>query len=458
MSSQVSRVRRTASPPQQNRPQPLRATVPFQLRHGAASPGRPSAAPGPQKLAASPSPTPEHRTRHSRRSPELRGSPERRSPNSPVCKGDRLRSHSRNSPSGVTRRPPPVDPIAGSYLTGQWPRDREPVVCVRDKATQTPSTWSDDVGEREKGTTWRVDAWSSSEQRREIAKMRQQLQRTKQGGKHGTDREPPQSPMHRAPPPSVQQQASLGKPVGIALCGLASISKAVLPRLRGSMEALNQEIEHTLVRDACDGDTPRLGEVPDGHRAPPPNQSRCGTRSVDTQTPSALDVTLVVPTSPPASPAAGPPSTYTPLAAPEGCMSRPGPTNDSPIDNPDKEGVSSSPSLRFAAPKPWFQREPPEGCERIKVFEENPQQKAIPLWCPDKNKLYLPGSTICLDTLIRTVAVKKKKRKKKKKGKTFRLSNGVHNRILYRFWYPLSKNQNKIKMSKPMPRVLCSSL
>lgn len=68
---------------------------------------------------------------------------------------------------------------------------------------------------------------------------------------------------------------------------------------------------------------------------------------------------------------------------------------------------SSSPLPKFASsPKPnnsyMFKREPPEGCEKIKAFEEMSSRQStsasVPLFsCPDKNKVnFIPtGSAFC---------------------------------------------------------------
>lgn len=67
--------------------------------------------------------------------------------------------------------------------------------------------------------------------------------------------------------------------------------------------------------------------------------------------------------------------------------------------------MCSSPLPKFAtSPKPnnsyMFKREPPEGCEKVRVFEEmvSGKSKGFPLFsCPDKNKVnFIPrGSAFC---------------------------------------------------------------
>uniref|UniRef100_A0AAV2K8H2 Uncharacterized protein n=1 Tax=Knipowitschia caucasica TaxID=637954 RepID=A0AAV2K8H2_KNICA len=75
------------------------------------------------------------------------------------------------------------------------------------------------------------------------------------------------------------------------------------------------------------------------------------------------------------------------------------------VEPADNSG-SSSPLPKFASsPKPnnsyMFKREPPEGCEKVKAYEESSRQSAsasAPLFsCPDKNKVnFIPtGSAFC---------------------------------------------------------------
>ncbi|CAN0384871.1 unnamed protein product [Lampetra planeri] len=366
-------------------------------------------------------------------------SPERRSPASPGCKaaggaaGERQRvaraSSSSPSVGGPARRaaagggggcPAPLDAIAGAYLTGQWPRDHHhhhhphpAAPAVRDKATQTPRAWADESWDPHR----RAPLWESSEQRKEIAKLRQQLQRSKQSG---LEREAV-SPLLAGlagltgltgltappPPPTVGAQ-----PLG------------VLPRLRASVEALNQEIERVFVQEAWCHDSPR--DAPDGRRAPLPTRpcssnsgigggssgssgsgggSNTATRSVDTQTPSALDGERC--RSLPASPALLPPLPPPQLLLPLFTITTTTTSSSSSITATTSPSVPL-PLLRLrsstrggAAPRcPNTSRRPspttatrscaslPEGCERVTAFEETQQHKEIPsIFCPDKNKV-----------------------------------------------------------------------
>ncbi|XP_078260614.1 protein FAM117B-like isoform X2 [Rhinoraja longicauda] len=385
------------------RPQPMRATVPFQLKQGsptrcvggggrqqqqqtassrssptrtqqqqtttASSRGSPTrtqqlhqAATATATTSPCSSPTSlwapgadSSRVRH-RKSPEYRGSPERRSPNSPICKVERSRQYL-VSPSNSIRRTSSLDTLAAPYLTGQWPRDvhSHSAPCMRDKATQTPNAWAEEISERKKGSHKRSASWGSNDQLKEIAKLRQQLQRSKQSSRHHRDKER-QSPFH------------------------------------GNHAAINQS---------------QLQDTPDGHRAPFPIQQRSSsTRSIDTQTPSGMDRSS---TSSSRSQSVSP--TFLTIAS-EGNGESPCYTDDLLTDSREKESGTNSPLPKYASsPKPNnsynFKREPPEGCERVKAFEEtSPKQlHEIPqFFCPDKNKVnFIPksGSAFCLVSILK---------------------------------------------------------
>ncbi|PKU31146.1 protein hypothetical protein [Limosa lapponica baueri] len=90
------------------------------------------------------------------------------------------------------RRTSSLDTIVGSYLLGQWPRDTDgaPTSCMSDKATQTPVSWPDaEAGRASSGAHKRSASWGSTDHRREIAKLKQQLQRTKLNGRSGKEKE-----------------------------------------------------------------------------------------------------------------------------------------------------------------------------------------------------------------------------------------------------------------------------
>lgn len=265
---------------------------------------------------------------------------------------------------------------------------------MRDKATQTPRAWAD---ERRRGSHKRSASCGSTDQLKEIAKLRQQLQRSKRSSRHrrDKDRKSPFNGSHTI----IQSQSPMPKTILIPI----PISKSSAPRFRNSVEGLNQEIERIIIRDTPEKDEAIVPQdVPDGHRAPPPvpPQRSSSTRSIDTQTPSGGGLS----------------------GSHSNCSSRPdsiSPSyltvlNDTAGGSPyeDKELGPYSPLPKYAAsPRPnnsyTFKREPPEGCEKVKVFEETmpkPLQEIPPFLCPDRNKVnFIPnsGSAFCLVSILK---------------------------------------------------------
>ncbi|CAB1422241.1 unnamed protein product [Pleuronectes platessa] len=288
--------------------------------------------------------------------------------------------------------------LAGSHLTGPWPQDDsqdQHAPYMRDKATQTPRAWAD---ERRRGSHKRSASCGSTDQLKEIAKLRQQLQRSKRSSRHRRekDRKSPFNGSHTI----IQSQSPMPKTILIPI----PIAKSSAPRFRNSMEGLNQEIERIIIRDTPEKEETIVPQdVPDGHRAPPPvppQQRSSSTRSIDTQTPSGGGLS----------------SNHS------NCSSRPdsiSPSyltvlNDTSGGSPyeEKELGPYSPLPKYAAsPRPnnsyMFKREPPEGCEKVKVFEESMPKllQDIPTFlCPDRNKVnFIPnsGSAFCLVSILK---------------------------------------------------------
>ncbi|XP_041421127.1 glucocorticoid induced 1 L homeolog isoform X1 [Xenopus laevis] len=368
MSSNHPRVKRTSSSPTNGPPgagaaagsrllQPIRATVPFQLLH---SPSRsPSASVGSNTEPAPPSPSsctpppPLPLAQHHTSASEAVGarvrrrrstSPDRRSAGSPGGRAERSNSLQLRT-SNAIRRTSSLDTITGQYLTGHWPRDTHVHYssCMNDKSTQTPNCWGEEGAT--KRSHQRSASWSSADQLKEIAKLRQQLQRTKNSSR------------------------------------LLKEKDNQLP-VQGNHVA----VSHT-----------QPVEVPDGRRAPVPSTCRSSsTRSIDTQTPSVHERSSSCS------------SNHSPCASPscphESQEGSPCSADDLLFDR-DKDSGSSSPLPKYASsPKPnnsyMFKREPPEGCERVKVFEElstRPPVSTALFSCPDKNKVnFIPtGSAFC---------------------------------------------------------------
>ncbi|XP_064820152.1 protein FAM117B [Oncorhynchus masou masou] len=350
-----------------------------------------------------------------------------------------------SSPNGERPKPPPLAGLpsccscssirrtssldlllTGPYLTGHWPRESSHAPCqpcMRDKATQTPSAWAEEFVEKRRASHQRSASWGSTDQLKEIAKLRQQLQRSKHSSRHHRDKErkSPFNGNHAA-----LYQAPIPKTVLIPI-------KSSVSRFRNSVEGLNQEIERIIICDA--GERDDTHHVPDGRRAPPPLSQRPSSpsiisqcysssafRSINTQTPqggrgacggngsrseSVSPSFLTVPTD----------TEMTGERGGDGVGESPLPNSDELLtDCREKDLGPSSPLPKYASsPKPnnsyMFKREPPEGCERVKVFTEETQSKIpqqVPqfLTGPDRNKVnFIPnsGSAFCLVSILKPV-------------------------------------------------------
>ncbi|XP_072548516.1 glucocorticoid-induced transcript 1 protein [Salminus brasiliensis] len=272
---------------------------------------------------------------------------------------------SKPQPAGPPQQNSSMELITEQYLCGQWPRELHPAqrTCMTDKATQTPGFWSDDL----EGLTVhkRSASWSSADHREEIAKLCVQLQRSVLG-------------IHRNKEPE-SPSLSLCSQVQIKLHPASSTSmgvpKPTVCRVSSYNDSINRELESVFLSDTW---RQQERELQDGRCAPvPPHQhSDHHTQSTDAQLfsnghhsphlfPSAADL-----------PHATEPFTNRPGFG-EGC---------------DYANESSSPLPPLASsPKPnnsfIFKRVPPEGCEKIKVFEET-LSKGFPVFsCPDRNKV-----------------------------------------------------------------------
>ncbi|XP_064438913.1 protein FAM117A isoform X7 [Mirounga angustirostris] len=234
-----------------------------------------------------------------------------------------------------------------------------------------------------------------------ISKLKQQLQRTKlsRSGKE-KERGSPLQGDHavrgalRASPPSFPS----GSPV-----------LRLSPCLHRSLEGLNQELEEVFVKEQGEEELLRILDIPDGHRAPAPAQSGSCDHPLLLLEPGNLAGSPSVPlTSPQPS---GPASHEEHRGAVEELASIPSDKASSPGRPACLEDSSPSPVLAFAAsPRPnhsyVFKREPPEGCERVRVFEEAVSpgpDLAFLTSCPDKNKVHFnpTGSAFCPVSLMK---------------------------------------------------------
>ncbi|KAJ4940918.1 hypothetical protein JOQ06_027209 [Pogonophryne albipinna] len=248
--------------------------------------------------------------------------------------------------SSGMRRTMSLDAIIGPYLQGHWPKEPEGPSSPsrKDKSTQTPDSCAEHLreGSCSLGTTWT-------------------------------------------------------QPIPIPLAPLCTL----VPRLRCSVEGLNQELEGMFI---CQPAHPqhRLLEVPDGHRAPVPPQS-CSSGS---QSDPATTLLSSSPSSSPTNFSNSPPDPEdAPLDVQQGLTDGAEMCLLSPFSSQNEADLSSSPGPNKSC---CFQREPPEGCERVKVWEESssPRQPmpALLSSCPDPNKVnFTPygGSAFCPVSLLR---------------------------------------------------------
>ncbi|NXI90830.1 F117A protein, partial [Psophia crepitans] len=302
------------------------------------------------------------------------------------------------------RRTSSLDTIVGSYLLGQWPRDAEgaSASCMNDKATQTPVSWHDaEVGKASSSVHKRSASWGSTDHRREIAKLKQQLQRTKLNGRSGKEKE-------RSSP--LQGDHTVLGSLRDSPSGFLSPTPILRlsPCLHRSLEGLNQELEEVFVKGQGDEELLRILDIPDGHRAPAPAQRGSGDTSLTLEPGGSSSSGSSLSLSPsPSVPLRLSPHTPVRLAAEE-----PSAVADEVQPDPkEKEEGSPSPVLAFASsPRPnhsyMFKREPPEGCEKVRAFEEasspGPDQSFQPS-CPDKNKVHFnpTGSAFCPVSLVK---------------------------------------------------------
>ncbi|EDL15976.1 protein FAM117A isoform X4 [Mus musculus] len=246
----------------------------------------------------------------------------------------------------------------------------------------------------------RSASWGSTDHRKEITKLKQQLQRTKlsRSGKE-KERSCPVQGDHAA---LGAGRASLpSHPPGPPVLRLS-------PCLHRSLEGLNQELEEVFVKEQGEEELLRILEVPDGHRAPAPPQNSSCDHSLLLE-PGNLTSSPSVPLASPQPPSQA--SREEHQGATEELASIHGNKASSPGNPAFLEDGSPSPVLAFAAsPRPnhsyVFKREPPEGCERVRVFEEATSpgpDLAFLTSCPDKNKVHFnpTGSAFCPVSLIK---------------------------------------------------------
>ncbi|XP_048027102.1 protein FAM117A isoform X2 [Megalobrama amblycephala] len=265
------------------------------------------------------------------------------------------------------RRTLSLDAIVGPYLQGQWPKvgDKHSPSrhCREDKSTQTPQAWLAGAETTAVRFHKRSASWGNAEHLQDgsdvcasssFSKLKQQLQQ-KQRSAFPVDN---QEKLHN------QHQSS-----ATSLTRLPS-------RLRHSEERLDQELEKVFIHHSPIGNC-RLYEVPDGHRAPVPHlSSRSGFQIESSCVASQSSSSSATSCSP-----------------------------QRLLDLDTVEEVNSCILMLSSSPRPnnsyCFQRDPPEGCERVRVCEENVPPGLDQVYvssCPDPNKVNFTthtGSAFC---------------------------------------------------------------
>ncbi|XP_063079485.1 protein FAM117A [Engraulis encrasicolus] len=289
------------------------------------------------------------------------------------------------------RRTHSLDTLVAPYLQGQWPKEPEVlhITSVNDKATQTPSSWAEESrGRRGGGGHKRSASWGSAEHLREVAKLRHSLQKRFRHAPPAGNTERPSHPLPGNHATQTAPQTTLSR---------------LAPRLRRSVEGLNLELEGVFVSEAPEQQHKVL-DVPDGHRAPVPTQ-RCSSGSQSDPSPAQL------------SPSHSPCLMADPDMVGCGTLYPPSPsTSPSPSPSlspsPPPNVVQPPSFLPAYSPRPnktyAFQREPPEGCEKVRVWEEavanSQEEPALLPSCPDPNKVnFTPhgGSAFCPVSLLK---------------------------------------------------------
>lgn len=390
----VAAVGTVAANNKQSQQQPTRATLPVTLLR--------QTSPTQRSCAKQTSPTivcwPHDGVKlKSRQSPDQRISPETKallaSPGSKECK-----SKSLSLLGGLMRRTASLDAI---YLSTQWPRDLHSY-CGRpmvDRATQTTDDWKEmgRIKYVQKKTTL------ASGDSLEMKYIRQRLQRTAtQGGRTSPRWSPvqgdhqlgglaqqsqqPQCISARPPSPSTSPFAAPGNPTGpISIPAHSGPGRgSAVPRMRSSVEGLNQEIERLVLKGISGTGTENeaelervMGPTPEGHRAPIAELFH-STCSVDTQTPSGSEG-------------------LSNSAALYG-TSRPDSPDCDKSGSPEPEAGSGQVSKLGTSPRinKFLAREPPDGCEKVKIIDEGRKHTTVPMVGDASDSISKPNSQFVL--------------------------------------------------------------
>ncbi|GFR79866.1 protein FAM117B [Elysia marginata] len=384
MSNQTTqRVWRNGSP-STSKQGPIKAVKAFSLKQSKS------------KSTSSPSPRDSHKLwSQSHRASDHKQSPERKSPggsHSPSHVHKDKTKGSRLSPVPGKWRANSADTVVPSYLTGQWPKDitnlhhyQSDGVFMCDKSTQTVNEWTSNI-ETKKKAHRRSASFGQGDQLK-LQYFKQHLQKSKEGSKNSDSKQ------RSSPVQGNHSALSLTAPP--ALCSQQTkairVSAGHIPRQsmnryqRNSVEGLNMEIEKLVssvkkvsvsAGDGEETDSAYKLLIPDGHRAPAPDVSRLSsTRSVDTQTPSSLpDPGVGVVVTSQARPTSISPETL-PRSGNQSAQLTLSRSGSDSTDSKSSKEAETSPEFLVASPNFGkscpFVREPPDGCEKVTVFDEN---------------------------------------------------------------------------------------
>ncbi|XP_077475888.1 protein FAM117A [Stigmatopora argus] len=274
----------------------------------------------------------------------------------------------------------------------------------------TPSCSSEETQSRRSlGGHKRPASWGSAEHLKEVAKLRQQLQKR---SRHAAPSAAGCGSSHHALTTGVTQTSPL-----VPLNRLAS-------RLRRSVEGLNLELEEVFVSEKQE-DQHEFLDIPDGHRAPAPVQ-RCSSGSQSESSPGPLDLSLLSPSQSPCpldhlllSPSTSPcplnPLLLSPTQSPQSstreflCPSPPTFFPSYGVDPPALPPRSTSSSPPCLDQSLFFNRQPAEGGEALPMCQDtmfacSSEPLHLQPSCPDLNKVnFTPhgGSAFCPVSLLK---------------------------------------------------------
>lgn len=398
-SSQRSRVNLSPSAMPSSMVGPMKAVQPFTLK-GSPTRKSPVCSPTPNAISH-------------------RNSPERKSPISPSFKVEKPRAV-RSSGSPSLRRAGSLEAIYNSYLSGKWPSPEVFSHFMVDKTTQTPDDWelqSQQKARKKKKGHGRSASFGQGDHAanaKTIHYIKHRLQKTKEGSRQN-GKQSPVPGNHQAlssTAPAALQGLRVSKPQGIP--NHIPKSSNLSRYQRNSVEGLNTEIEK-LVLNSREEELDRSQftyDIPDGHKAPCPDVVNRGssTRSIDTQTPGNLSdnssggsrshsVSPAIPIIPGHMDSSRPSSESSPRRPSNESSPRRPSCDYSPREMEKVDGCESPDSLqkKISSPGPnnsyLFVREPPDGCEKVKVIDEDtkthPAIKEPLLYCPIKPSQFI---------------------------------------------------------------------